>query len=254
MPIVTLTTDFGLKDYYVGSLKGAICSQSPDINIIDISHNVPIFNIVRGAYIIKNAYRNFPEGSIHIIAIHNYYQSNPTFIAIAYDRHYFIAPDNGILSLLMEKSTKDLYEIENEGDKLDVNNLMAKAVWHSQSDRPFTEIGYLVDSIDEKITIQPTSNSNQIKGTVIHIDHYQNVILNIKEDLFHYTRDNRDFKLYYRRNNPIRKLSKLYSDVEVGEVLCLVNAAGYLEIAINMGKAASMLGLKVDDTVQIDFL
>ena len=253
MPIVTLTTDFGLKDYYVGSLKGAIYSQSPDINVIDISHNVPIFDIVRGAYIIKNAYRNFPESSIHIIAIHNYYQSNPIFIAAAYDGHYFIAPDNGILSLLMDKPTKDLYEIENEGDTLNVNNIMSKAVWHIQSERPFTEIGYLVDSIDEKITIQPTSNSNQIKGTVIHIDHYENVILNINKDLFNNTRENRDFELYYRRNNPIRKLAKFYSDVEVGEALCLINAAGYLEIAINMGKAASMLGLKVDDTVQIDF-
>jgi S-adenosyl-L-methionine hydrolase (adenosine-forming) len=100
--------------------------------------------------------------------------------------------------------------------------------------------------------LQPVISQNQIRGSVIHIDNYDNVILNITRDLFQKISKNRPFQLYFKRHDPITQLSNYYNDVPIGETLCLFNS-DYLEIAINMGKAAELLGLKIEDTVQINF-
>ena len=100
MSLITLTTDFGNKDHFVGSLKGALHNEIKNINIIDISHNVSPFNIIEGAYIIQNSYKNFPEGSIHIIGIDSEKTPDQNHIAMILDGHYFICANNGIMSLI----------------------------------------------------------------------------------------------------------------------------------------------------------
>ena len=105
----------------------------------------------------------------------------------------------------------------------------------------------------QRITFQPVISPNRIRGAVIYIDQYENVISNISRELFERIGKNREFELYFKRHDPILKLSRNYFDVAVGETLCLINSAEYLELAINMGKASSMLGLKLEDTIQIDF-
>ena len=100
MSIITLTTDFGMKDYFVAAIKGAIYTDLPDAKIVDITHNISPFNITETAYIIKNAYTHFPKGSIHIIGVDSESNQENKHIAIQLDGHYFIGTDNGIISLL----------------------------------------------------------------------------------------------------------------------------------------------------------
>ena len=254
MPIVTLTSDFGLTDYYVSAFKGAMLSWNKELVIVDISHNVNNYDIVQGAFMLKNAYPNFPKGSIHVININSYYAKERCFLAIRYDDHYFIGPDNGLFSLMFESPDQDMYELDyNEELGFSIQEVYARAVGHIANNLPFNEIGLPVDSIYKRITIQPVISHSQIRGSVIHIDNYENVIVNIKRDLFEKVQEGRSFEISFRRHEPLTRLVRNYAEVPVGEPLCFFNSAGYLEIAINLGKAASLLGLYLEDMIQIDF-
>lgn len=254
MPIVTLTTDLGTKDHYIGAIKGALLCIDPTLNIIDINHNIELFNIVQAAYILKNTYKNFPKDSIHFIGVNGFYKSYPRFLAIRYEEQYFVAPDNGVLSLLTNNNYKEVYEIPYFTlSTFPYPEVFCWVVKHITSKKEWNTIGKTVDKIIERINFQPVIKKDQIKGSVIHIDHYENVVLNITRPLFDRVARNRSFQLFYKRNNPITELSKLYNEVPIGEITCLFNSADYLEITVNMGKAASLLGLKIDSPIQIDF-
>lgn len=254
MPIVTLTSDFGLGDYYIALIKGALLCQNQNLNIVDITHNVKNYDIVQGAFVLKNTFSSFPKETIHILSVNNFYSKRNCFLAVRYADHYFIGPDNGVLSLIFNEKPQDIYELEydSKSDFL-LKDVFSKAAGHIANGLPFNEIGIKVDEMEERITFQPVINKSQIRGTVIHIDHYENAIVNITKKLFEEVRGKRKFSISFKRIDPIRKISKNYSDVAVGERLCFFNSAGYLEIAINMGKAGSMFGLNIDDSVQIDF-
>ncbi len=254
MSIVTLTTDFGSKDYYVGVIKGAMLCENPRLNIVDITHNINNYDIVQASYVLKNAYDSFPKGTIHLVSVNNYYSKHKRFVAIEYDGYYFIGPDNGVFSLMFEDAPKSIFELDFiENSNFPLKDIFSKSVAHIVSDLPFYEIGAPLEDITQRITLQPVISKSQIRGSIIHIDNYENAIVNITKDLFDRVRQKRKFSLFFKRYDPITKLSQQYYDEQVGETLCLFNSAGYLEIAVNMGKAKSLLGLKIDDTVQIDF-
>lgn len=252
MQIVTLTTDFGNQDYYVGAFKGILLKQNPTLNLVDVSHNVQPYDIVQGAFIFKNVWKNYPKGSIHIIAINN--RSEQTdLLAIEQNGHFFLGPDNGIFSLIFEELPIEIYRMPVIEEEIWDGAKFARIIHHLMEQKPLSDIAAATKSIEQRITLHPVISTSQIKGSIVHIDHYDNAIINIHELLFEQICNERSFTLYFKRNDPITKLSQHYFDVPIGETLCRFNAAGYLEIAINMGKASSLLGLKLDDTVQIDF-
>ena len=218
MPIVTLTSDFGLDDYYVALIKGAMLCQNQNLNIVDITHNVNNYDIVQGAFVLKNAYSSFPKETIHILSVNNFYNKKYCFLAVRFDGHYFIGPDNGIFSLLFDEKPGDIYELEyNEKSDFPLKDIFSKAVGHISNGMPFNEIGIKVDEIEERISFQPVINKSQIRGTVIHIDHYENVVVNITKELFEQVSEKRKLSVYFKRSNPIQKISNNYSDVAVGE-------------------------------------
>lgn len=255
MAIITLTTDFGLSDYYVGVIKGAMLCQNPNLNIIDISHNVKTYDIVQASFITKNTYRAFPKGTVHIVSVNNFINTLKSFIVIRHKGHFFIGPDNGLFSLVFEDKPTEVYRLTDtdESRYFPLKDIFANAVRHITSDQPFEEIGQKVFQIQERITLQPVVSKSQIRGSVIHIDNYENVIVNIPRVLFEQVAEGRKFELFFKRYDPITSICKHYSDVSVGETLCLFNSTGYLEISVNLGKAASLHNLKIDDTIQIDF-
>lgn len=254
MPIVTFTSDFGLTDYYAAVIKGALLSANQQLNIVDISHNVKTHDIVQGAFILNNAYPSFPEGTIHIVSVNNFNTGKECYLAVRKDGHYFLGADNGLFSLMWDKTPADIYELElDQRSDFPMKDVFAKAVNHITNEMPFNEIGIPLDEITQRISIQPIISPSTIKGSVIHVDNYENVIVNISKGLLERVGEGRNFSLFFKRHDPITSLSRGYLDVPVGEILCFINTSGYLEIAINMGQAASMLGLKIDDTVQIDF-
>lgn len=253
--IVTFITDFGSCDYYMGMIKGAILSVHKNTNLVDITHDVKSFDIVQASFILKNVYKSFPPKTIHMVSVNNYAHQKRRFIAFEHDEHYFVGPDNGIFSLIFGQRMPQAYWIEPKPNtEFSIKEVFARAVQHIASEEPLLAIGQPIDKPVQRITLQPVINRYQIMGSVIHIDKYENCIINVTQELFDKVRNGRRFAIFFKRNNPIIKLSKSYYDVPVGDTLCLFNSAGYLEISVSMGKASSLLGLNIDDTIQVDFI
>lgn len=255
MQLVTLTTDFGTQDFYTGALKGALLSRAPGLTLVDISHDVKPFDIVQGAFIVQNVWTEFPEGTIHLVGVNCVYSQGFRFVAARRDGHYFLAPDNGLLTLLFPQiAPSDLRTLPADpAEHFAVKNIFAAAVAHITEGKPFETLGDFPAPLLERISIQPVITPTRIRGTVIHIDNFENVVVNIRRDVFEKALNGREFSLFFKRNDPIARLSDNYCDVPVGEPLCLFNAAGFLEIAVNMGRAATLLGLKVEDVVEVVF-
>ena len=254
MPIVTLTTDFGTRDSYAGALKGAILSLDPKLNLVDISHDVPPFDIVRAAFILKNCWDEFPAGTIHVVSVNPFINADPAFLAVEFNQHFFILPDNGLLSLLFPVQINKAFRIAlPENSTFPQKNAIAWAVAALAGGKPVFEIGDQVSDLESRLTLQPVVNAELIRGTVIHKDRYGNVITNITDHLFESARKGRPFSIIFKNHLPLFKIAQNYTTVPVGETLALFNDMGLLEIAMNMDDAGSLLDMQIDDTVQINF-
>ncbi|GAA4326230.1 SAM-dependent chlorinase/fluorinase [Pontixanthobacter gangjinensis] len=276
MAIITLTTDFGEKDYFAGAVKGAIYSELSDVRIVDISHSVSPFHISEAAYIIKNAYKSFPKGSIHIIGIDSELTPENKHLAVKLDEHYFICANNGILSLLASEIRPEKIVEINIHDKIQTNfpvlDVFVKVACHIARGGTLEVIGKSVREIKYLKQFEPIINSekNQILGHVIYVDNYGNVITNISRKLFENVGKGRDFKISARTVN-FSTIYETYShainfDVEKdkrkeedGKKLAVFNSAGYVELAMyksnpnTVGSAASLFGLEYLDTVTVNF-
>ena len=251
---MTLTTDFGLQDYYAALVKGALLCAKPDLQIVDISHQVNNYDIVQAAFILRNTWKNFPAGTIHLIGVNDLSSPNQRFLGLSYAEHFFIAPDNGLFALLFDQIEGPVFSLPVPTESsFPIKDVFAQSVWHLTEGQDFDQFAVPITDMVQRITFQPVTSPNRIRGAVIYIDQYENAISNISRELFDRVGQNRAFELYFKRHDPVLKLSRHYYDVAVGETLCLINSADYLELAINMGNASSLLGLKLEDTIQIDF-
>lgn len=255
MTIVTLTTDFGLKDYYSARIKGTILSRTEEVCFIDISHNIPNYDIVQAAFVFRNCWTTFPKGTIHLLSVNDQDVAATRFVLSLCKGHFFVAPDNGLLPLVLEEPDILAFSLPwPVGDVFPIATLFAEVVAGITRSTDAADLGYPAITLQQRLTFQPVIGKNQIRGAVVYIDHYENVVVNVSRTLFERIRQNRPFALYFKRNDPITMLSQDYADVVVGESLCHFNSADFLEIAINRGKAASLFGLKIDDAIQIDFI
>ncbi|MAM29987.1 MAG: hypothetical protein CMC13_13270 [Flavobacteriaceae bacterium] len=276
MPFITLTTDFGEKDHFVGAVKGAIYSELEDIRIVDISHSISPFHSTEAAYIIQRAYKSFPQGTIHIIGIDSELNPENRHIALLLDGHYFVCADNGIISMLTaEVNPEKIVEI-NIHDRIFSNfpvlDVFVKVACHLARGGTLEVIGKPISEIKELIGIQPVVNneSTQIIGNVIYIDNYGNVVSNINKTLFDKVGKGRDYKITARRAN-FDVVHTHYSDAinfeipkerreEDGKKLAVWNSAGFLELAIyksnptTVGSAATLFGLEFRDAVTVNFI
>ena len=276
MAIITLTTDFGEKDHFVGAVKGAIYSELPDVKIVDISHSISPFNIPEAAYIIRNAYSSFPKGTIHIIGIDSEMHVENKHVAIKLDDHYFICANNGIMSMLCSDiSPEKIVEI-NIHDRIETSfpalDVFVKVACHIARGGTLEVIGKIIETIKPIKNIIPFVNEDQtqIIGSVIYIDNYGNVITNIKQSFFESVQKGRDFEIS-ARNHKFKKIYSKYSDIvnfetpvekrnDEGRGLVVYNSSKYLEIAIyksnslTSGSASTLMGLDLMDTVTVNFL
>ena len=254
--IITFTTDFGTRDYYAATLKGAMLCEAENLIFIDITHHIKPYDIVAAAYALRHAYRSFPQGTVHVIAVDNHYQQQTEYVIAQHEGHYFVAPDNGVLTLIFDGLPSDAaYRLPfpSAPSAFPLKDVFAKAIGYLFKNQALTDIGAPAHDLMQRITLQPVVTNTFIRCSVIHIDNYENVVINLSKKSFEQAVQERSFELYFKRNYPITKLSETYHDVAIGETLCLFNAAGLLEIAVNMGRAASLLSLNLDDTIQIIF-
>lgn len=258
MPIITLTTDLGTKDHYVGVLKGAILNNCPDASIVDISHEIPPYDILKAAYSVKNSFAEFPEGTIHIIGVNPEISEKAVSLAVFHKGQYFIGADNGLFSLIFEEKPEKIVEIgimvNPESMTFPTKDIFTKAACHIAKGGTMEMIGKVTTELNEKALFRAVSMGNIIKGMAIHIDHYGNIITNIDETFFKAFGQAREFKIEFRRGDyDITNISKVYSDVPEGEKLALFSSTRMLEIAMNKGNASKLLGMKESDIVRIEF-
>ena len=275
MSILTLTTDYGNKDYSVSELKAKIYNEITDVRIVDISHNISPFNLTEAAYIIKSAYRHFPKGSIHIIGIESDLTPENAHIAMKFDDNYFIGADNGVFSMIIGDFKADsMVEInihKNYNNTITANDVFVKIATHISRDGKLEVIGKKIDSIKEIKDIKPvvSNDNNQIIGSVIYIDNYGNVVTNITQNIFDKIAKSRPFTIY-ARNVKFDKIFNNYSDAidysvpkdkreEDGKKIALFNNLGYLELSIyksnpsTVGSASTLFGLGYRDQISVHF-
>lgn len=276
MAIITLTTDFGVKDHFAGATKGAIYSELPDVKIVDISHLVSPFNIPEAAYIIQNAYSSFPKGTVHIIGIDAEFNKENKHIAVKLDEHYFICANNGIMSMICaEIAPEKIVEI-NIHNKIEtrfpVLDVFVKAACHIARGGTLEVIGKPIKTIKPIRNIMPYVNDekNQIIGNIIYIDNYGNVITNIKRSFFETIQKGRSFEIS-ARSYKFKTIFNNYSDIvnfdipedkrhDEGRKMLVFNSGGFLEIAVyrsnpgTVGSASSLLGLSVMNTITVNFI
>lgn len=249
MAIVTLISDFGTKDYYVPALKGNLLSSIPNVSIVDITNDVEPHDIVEAGFILKNTYQSFPKGTIHICYVKNH-ETDQHLIFAKYDGHYFIGPNNGVFSLVFDDKISFYRLKDNVYMPFKELGELVKLL---SADIAFDTIGMPCDSVKERIGLSPIVYAEQIRASVIHIDRYGNLVLNVTGELFERTRKGRRFKIYFKRLDPVTDISESYTDGEVGQPICLFNSSGNLVLAVNMGNASEDLGLKKEDIIQILF-
>ncbi len=256
MPVVTLTSDWNLNDFYLGALKGKIISLEPGITLIDISHQIPNFNLAHAAFILKNCYHHYPKGSVHVIAVNTVSSSDNPYVAVKADGHYFISCDNGIFGLIINKEPEAIVQIkmENEDSSFPSLFIFAKAACHLAAGKKISELGKPLGQLSKRVPLRAAIDDSVITGSVIYIDSYQNAITNITRDLFDRVGKGRPFEILVTSNHyMINKLNKKYGETSTGEILALFNSLNLLEIAINNGNAASLLNLSPGSSIRISF-
>jgi S-adenosyl-L-methionine hydrolase (adenosine-forming) len=248
MPLLTLTSDIGNQDYLVGAVKAQLLKANPDFQLIDISHNIPPFNYPQAAYVCRNAIKNFPPFSYHLILV-NLFESKPEQLLLAFhNKQYFLCADNGLLTMILEEKPELMIGIAL--NKTVIKNtiyfteVMADVINKLVNGESIKNIGIADVEFLEKNPLKPLVSDNWIEGQIIFIDNFENVIVNITRSQFEEQRKGRRFKIVFKRDEVIDNISESYADVAEGEKLALFNSAGYLEIAINKGNAAGLFGLK----------
>jgi len=256
MPIITLTSDWGHRDYFLGAVKGKILSRLPEANIVDISHNISPFNLKQASFIVRNTYPHFPAGTVHVLALLTEIMQQSPHLIVQYEGQYFIGADNGIFSLIFEHKPEKIVKMSPEtgagANGISARNSFVNAAVQLAAGRPAEELGQTVTEWKEQLHFLPVVSGDVIRGVVIYINQYENVITNITRELVEKTGRGRKFSIEFR-GEAIKRISTSYLDVPIGEIVALFGSTGHLEIAINQGNAASLLGLEINDPVRIEF-
>jgi S-adenosylmethionine hydrolase len=247
MPVITLLTDFGLRDYFVGAVKGVMLSLNPDAKLVDISHDVPPQDIFTGAFTLNQVYACFPQGTVHLAVVDPGVGTERKAVAATAAGHYFVAPDNGILTYIMEANedfvayeiTADHYFRKPISSTFHGRDVFAPvAAWISRRIELF-QLGPVLESpVRLQIPSPRRLRDSLIQGAILAVDRFGNLITNLKpEDV------SMPFKILASQRE-IAALRKTYGEGTPGELIIVPGSTGFLEIAIKGSSAASALNMK----------
>lgn len=246
MPILTLTTDIGQRDYLVGAMKGQFLNLLPNLNICDITHYLSQTNFPQAAYTCNNAFKYYPPGTFHLVIV-NLFDTSVTFLLIAkYQGQYIICPDNGLLTMITGTKPDEMVAIavNKANTLLQLTQLVGESVKAIHTTGMLTAAGSPVSNIVEKYPLRATVGPDWMEGQILFIDNFENVVINITLDEFQEQRRGRKFKIVFKRNEIIDTISDNYAAVPESEKLAWFNSAGYLEIALRNGNMAGLFGLQ----------
>ena len=254
MPI-TLLSDLGMYDPAIVALSAQLRTYNLQEEVVAISHDVTPYDLQQAAYIFSAAYPYFPKGTVHVIIIDVFGGSQPRIILAEKDGDYFIAPDNGILQFVFGAEPLSTY-VCSESERSYIFGDWIKTV-AGLADRLIKSkdiAGYLVYDVNTTPTVwKPKELPDGIECNILYIDHFENVTLDLTKQQFFELTKGRPFKIKITRTMVITTISDNYNDVNGGEPLCRFNAAGFMEIALNHGRAASLLGLGAYHTGNLQY-
>jgi len=249
-PIITLTTDYGINDHLVGAMKGVILNINPDVTIVDITHGVLAHDILDGALAISQAFRYYPPKTVHVVVVDPGVGTQRRPILVAADQHYFVAPDNGVLSSVYDQTealhvwnlTSEHYFRQPISNTFHGRDVFAPvAAWLTKSWQTSAFGEPITDFVRFSLP-KPKADGKTIKGVVLRVDHFGNLITNL-------TAENApavfaaDGKFTLRAGNgSVTKIVPTFAGGAAGEAVAIVGSSGYLEIAVNRGNAARALG------------
>lgn len=253
MPIITITTDSGNGSIYLAQLKGLILSKIGDANLVEINTQIEPYNLKTAAFILKNSYKSFPPGTIHIVDIDSSLRLHKRYLVLDFEGHYFLSADNGFFSLLNEGKAASCYEVKNlDSGRFRFEAFAKVCMWLMDGIAKHPEFEK-VESIKGFTPMKLVTTENKITGNIVYVDHYGNCISNISRQAIADIGKGRPFGIQFPRFDEIDVISEYYSDVSSGDVLCRINENGLLEIAMNKGNASLLLGLKVGILISIEF-
>jgi hypothetical protein len=249
--IITLTTDFGLSDPFVGIMKGVILSIAPGAQIVDISHEIHSYDILEAAFLFQSAYPYFPKGTVHIVVVDPGVGSARRPLAAASHGHMFIAPDNGVLSTALEN---DVYHIKNESLFLNSisrtfhgRDIFAPVAAHLASGTPLDSVGPRILDFVKRPLPKPSPQGDKLMATVLRIDKFGNIITNLRRsDL-----KDADFTIHVA-GRPITRLCGAFSEADPGEFFAVEGSTGFIELALNQGSAADRLNVQRGAEIEVE--
>jgi len=255
--IITLTTDFGLSDPFVGIMKGVILGIAPDAQLVDITHGVRSYDILEAAFIIDSAYRYFPEGTVHIVVADPGVGSGRRPIVAAVNGHTFVAPDNGVLSLVLDADTGGLnpatFHITNDrlflssiSQTFHGRDIFAPVGAHLARGARIDSVGPPIFDFARKPLPKPRTEAGKLIGTVLRVDKFGNIITNLLRQHL-----GADFILRVDGFS-ITCLCSNFSEAEPGKLCALEGSTGFIELALNQGSAADRLNVGPGAEIEVE--
>ena len=261
--IISLTTDFGLTDPYVGQMKGAILGRNPATRLVDLSHGVSRQDIIGAALILHSSYAFFPSGTVHLVVVDPGVGSQRRILAAEGDGHYFVAPDNGIISLLLRDGiltsvynvTQEEFFAETVSHTFHGRDIMGPVAATLASGLPLPAVGPEVSPASCICLDLPVARviGNRIEGQVLQVDHFGNIRTTIRSTDLEHLASPQQCQVQLNEQK-IQTISTSYAETEPGKLLALIDSAGYLEIAVNRGSAAELTRCRIGDPVQVSCL
>ncbi|HUQ91705.1 MAG TPA: SAM-dependent chlorinase/fluorinase [Bryobacteraceae bacterium] len=259
-PIITLTTDFGLADYFVGTMKGVILSIAPTAEIVDITHEVSAFAVTEGAFVLDQAYRYFPKKTVHVVVVDPGVGSARRPILAQAGGHSFVAPDNGLLSMVFSREKHTVREITAEryflhpvSKTFHGRDVFAPVAAHLVGGVPPARFGKKIDNALHLTLAAPQRTGKRTwAGTILKVDHFGNIITNLAAASFPQIGE-RPFELRVGLE-PISVLVASYDSARFGEPFAIIGSAGYLEVGLKQANAAKVLGVGAGAPVELTIL
>lgn len=248
--IITLTTDFGLQDYYVSAMKAVILGIAPEARLVDISHDIPSQDIMAGSWVLKNSAMLFPPGTVHAIVVDPGVGTGRKGVALEVNDRFFVGPDNGIFSLITgDRDFRAVYLSNADYWRDEVSNtfhgrdIFAPVAAHLAAGVPLEEFGEEAGELVNYRWAEPIADKDGLQGWVIHIDKFGNLVTNLPHSLIEEVAGGRNVKIYVG-NTILDEIVETFGAVEDGEPAALIGSSGMLEIGINKGDAGEMLGVQ----------
>lgn len=253
MGLITLLTDLGYRDHYVAALKARLWHLAPATPVVDISHGVEPFNLAHAAHVLQAVFRDFPAGTIHVIGVDDHGAGpEPGWQAALFAGHYFVAADNGILSLLCHGAPEVLVALPAALGPSPTRDVLLPAAVALAQGELLTSLGPIITTFHQLNNRQLRLQDHRITGHVAHVDHYGNLITNISRTAVDAVGHERRFSVHFGRD-VVRELHPHFAAAPPGEAVAVFNSQQYLCLGICQGNASELLGLHFDSQIDVRF-